>query len=108
MISFISSIINVVIPDPKIFFWITSSVAAVAVNPNGIKTLLVDGLSVFSDKGNPIFSNGPKSVPKNPPDCPILCSWVFYSFILAVEPFSKALRSIEACVLINNNLCRNL
>ena len=72
MISFIFSfeIINVVIPDPKMFFWIDESVAdAAAVNPNGIKTLLVNGLSTFLIKGNPFFSNSPKSLPKNPPDC---------------------------------------
>ena len=50
MISFISSfeIISVVIPDPKIFFGIAASFAA------------------------SVFSNGPKTLPKNPPDCPIL------------------------------------
>ena len=66
MISFTSSfeIINVVI---------TVSVAdATAVNPNGIKTLLANGLSTFPIKGNPVFSNGPKSHPRNPPDCPVL------------------------------------
>ena len=48
--SFISSfeIINVVVPDPKIFFWIAASVAYAAdVNPNGIKTVLANGLSTF-------------------------------------------------------------
>ena len=34
--------------------------------------LLVNGLSTFPIKGNPVFSNGPKSLPRNPPDCPIL------------------------------------
>ena len=50
MISFISSFefINVVIPDPNIFLWIATSVADdAAVNPNGIKTLLANGLSTF-------------------------------------------------------------
>ena len=64
MISFISSleIINVVIPDSNIFLWIPASVAdAAAVNPNGIKTLLANGFNTFSIKGNPDFSNGPKS-----------------------------------------------
>ena len=45
---------------------------AAAVNPNGIKTFLVNGLSTFPIKGNPVFSNGPKSLPQNPPDYPIL------------------------------------
>ena len=37
-------------------------------------------------------------------DCPILCKWVFDNFILADEPFEKTLRSLETCVLVNNNL----
>ena len=44
------------------------------VNPNGIKTLLTNLLSTFPIKGDLIFSNGPKRLPKNPPDCPILCN----------------------------------
>ena len=73
MISFIISleIIIFVKPDPNICVWITASVAA-AVNPNDIKTLLANSLSTFPIKGNPVFSNGSKSLPKNPPiDCPI-------------------------------------
>ena len=41
---------------------------------------------------------------KNPPDCPILRSWVLDIFILAEEPFAKALRSFEIYVFDNNNL----
>ena len=29
-------------------------------------------------------------------------------FFYADEPFAKALRSFETCVLVNNNLCRKL
>ena len=115
MISFISAleIINVVreaesegrVPDPNIFLWIAASVAnAAAVNANGIKTLSANGLSTFLIKGNPVFSNGLKILPKNPPDCPILCNWIFDNFILVDEPLAKALRSLEICVLVNNNL----
>ena len=53
-------------------------------------------------------SNGSKGLPKNPPNCPILCNWVFDSFILADEPFAKVLRSLKACVLVNENLCSKL
>ena len=67
--------------------------------------LLANDLSTFPIKGKPVFSNGPKSLPKNPPDCPILCNWVFDSFILAEELFAKALRSLKTCVSVNNNLC---
>ena len=62
MILFISlfEIINVVLPDPNIFSWIAASVAdAAAVNPNGIKTLLANGLSTFLIKDNPVFSDDP-------------------------------------------------
>ena len=48
-----------------------------------LKRLLANGLSTFPIKGNPVFSNGPKNLPKNPPDCPILCNWVFDHFIWA-------------------------
>ena len=44
-ISSISSlkIINGIIPEPKIFFWIAASVAAAAINANSIKTLSANG-----------------------------------------------------------------
>ena len=80
MISFISSleIISAVKPDPCIFLWIAASIADTAsVNSNDIKTLLADGLSTFRIKGNPVFNNGPESLPKNHADFPILCNWVF-------------------------------
>ena len=96
MISFISSfeVINVVVPDPNIFLWIAGSVAdAAAVHPNGIKTLLANGLSKFPIKDNPVFSNDPKSLTKNTPNYPILNNWVFDNFILAEELFVKALQS---------------
>ena len=84
MIWFISSleIISVVKPDPNVFSWIAVSAAdAAAVNA------LVNGLSMFLIINNPAFSNGPKSLPKNPHDCPILCNWGLDNFILADEPF---------------------
>ena len=43
---------------------------ATAVNPNGIKTLLAHKKSYFI-KGKQAFSNGPESLPRNPPDCTI-------------------------------------
>ena len=56
MISFISSfeIINVVVADTG------------AANPNGIKMLLANGLSRFFIKSKLVFSNGPKSLSRNP------------------------------------------
>ena len=102
-------IINVVVPDPNIFSWIAASAAdAAAVNPNGIKTLLANGLILFRSKGNPAVSNGPKILLQNHPDCPILCNWVFDKFISAEGLLAKALRSLETCVLVNNKLCRKV
>ena len=50
-------IIRVVVPDPKIFLCIPASSAdATAVNPNGIKTLLENGLITFFINGNAVFS----------------------------------------------------
>ena len=88
MILIISSIfsfgiINFVILDPKTLFLLAASVTdAAAVNPNGIKTILGNGLSTCFIKCKPAFSNGPKCLPKNPPDCPILCNWAFDDCIL--------------------------
>ena len=81
---------------------------AAAVNPYGIKTHLASGSNTFFINGNSIFSNFPKSLPKNLPDFPILCNWVFNTFILTDKPFAKALRNFETCVLVNNNLCGKL
>ena len=69
MISSISSfeIINVVNQDSNTFLWqAASAVNAAAVNPNGIKTLLANGLSTFPINDNPVFSNDTKSLPKTP------------------------------------------
>ena len=70
--------------------------------------LLANGLSTFPIKDNPIFSNGPKNLPKNSSYCPILCNWAFDNFILAEEQFEKALRSLKTCVLINDSLFEKL
>ena len=105
IIHFLFEIVNVILRDPNIILWIATSVAdVVAVTPNGIKTLLANGLSAFLIKSNPVFHNGPKSLPGILSHCPILCSWVFDNFILADELFAKDLRSFETWVLVNNNL----
>ena len=65
-------------------------------NPDGTKTLVANGL---------VFSNCTKSLPKNLPDFPISCNWVFDNFVLADEPFVKALQSPETYVLVNNSFC---
>ena len=111
MILVISSfeIISLVILVLNALFWIPASAAdTVAVNPNGIKTLLTNALSLFFIKSETVFSDGPKSLTRNPPDCPILFYWFFDNYILADELFAKNLRSVETWVLVNNNLWGNL
>ena len=61
-------IMSVVVPDPKTFLCIPAFAAdANAVNPNGIKTPLANGLIIFFINGNPAFSNGARSLPRSPP-----------------------------------------
>ena len=56
-----------------LFLCIFASAAdAAVVNPKGIKTLLANGLITFFISGNPVFSTGPRSLPRNPSDCIIL------------------------------------
>ena len=70
--------------------------------------LIVSLTPYINNPGNSEFSNGPRSLPKNSPDFPILCNWVFDNFILAEELLAKALKSLETCVLVNNKLCGKL
>ena len=77
-------IISVVLlwPDPKIFLCIPASAAdAAAVNPKGIKTLLANGLITFFINGNPAFSNGPRSLPRNDPNYATFDNRVFDNLI---------------------------
>ena len=70
--------------------------------------LLGNGLRTFFIKSKQACNNGPKSLPKNPPDCPFLCHWIFDNFMLADELFAKALKSLKTGVLVDNNLCGKL
>ena len=72
--------------NSEYFLWIAASVVdAPAVNSNGIKTLLANCLSTFFIKWNSVLINGHKTLPKNSPDFPILCKWVFDNFILGED-----------------------
>ena len=52
-------------PVLRIFLCILTSPAdAATVNHKIIKTLLANGLITFFISGNPVFSNGPRSLPK--------------------------------------------
>ena len=57
-------IVAILWSDPKIFLCIPVSAAdATAVNPNGIKTLLANGLiHFFIINSNPAFSNKPSLI----------------------------------------------
>ena len=83
-----------------IFCWIATSVAdAAAVNPNGIKTLLANGSSIFFISGIQLFGNGTRS----PPDCAILDSQSFDNFIVAIELFVKALKLVYLLIIYVEN-----
>ena len=81
---------------------LVSAADAAAANPRGIKTFLANGLITFVIKGNPVFSNGPSDLPRNPPDCIILDNWVFDNLISVDKWFAKALQRFETCLLVNN------
>ena len=49
-------------------FYVFQHGGAVAVNPNEIKTLLVNGLTPSLINGILLFNNGPRSLPRNSPD----------------------------------------
>ena len=80
------------------------SVAAAAVDLNGIKTLLASGLSTYFINSKPTFISGRR----HSPYCFIFHIWVFDNFILADNLFAKALWRFTTCLLVNNNLCGKL
>ena len=93
----------------RFFFCIPTSAAdAAAVNPNGIKTLLANGLITFFIKGNPVFSHGVRSLPRNPPGCIILDNWIFDSVISVDHLFAKPLPRFATCLLVDTNFCGKL
>ena len=85
-------IIDIVGPEARFFSLISASTGYVAaVSSRGIKTLLANGLILF-------LNIGPRSLPKNPPNCIILKIYVFDSFVLADELFAKSSESFETCL----------
>ena len=52
----------------------------------------------------PVFSNGPKNLLRNPPDCLILDNCVFDNLISADEWLEKDLRRLKICLPANNIL----
>ena len=108
IISFISSfeIISVVFPDPNIFLCIPASAAdAPAVNPKGIKTLLVNGLITFLINGYPVFNTVPSNLLKNPPDWIILLIWALERFESVDILLLKASLIFVFYLVVSNNSC---
>ena len=103
-ISSFENIKVVLSPDPKIFLCIPASAADAAADPKGIKTLLANVLIAFFINGNPVLSNGPKSLPRNYPVCIILDQCVFGNLISVDAWLAKALRRFATCLLGSNNL----
>ena len=66
-------------------FWVATSVAdATEINPNGIKTILVNDWSTFFINIEEVSINGSRSLPINLRDYGV---WLLDSFILADELF---------------------
>ena len=47
---------------------------ATVINPNGMSTLLANGVSTFFINGELNFTSGPRSLPRNLPGCIIFGS----------------------------------
>ena len=59
----------------------------------------------FDIKGNPVFSNGPSNLPRNPSVfyCIILDNRVLENLISVDELLAKTSRMLETCLSVNNN-----
>ena len=98
--------ISVFVPDPKIILCIPSlAVLTAAVNPYGINPLLIKGVSTIFINGNSTFTNGPRSLPRNPSDSIVLDTWVFDNFMNLNVPFMRTLQRPATCLSVNNELC---
>ena len=94
-----------VYPILRFFLCTPASAAdAAAVNPNGIKTHLTNGLIKFFIHGSPVFSYGPRSLPRNLRDCIILDIQVFDNLKLPNNLLAKSLLRFANYLLVNNNL----
>lgn len=54
-----------------------SAAYAAAVNYNVIEILLANDVSTFLFNGKPVLNSGPRSLPRNSPDCIILEICIF-------------------------------
>ena len=64
--------------------------------------------NAFFPTGNIGFDIATSHSTRIPPACIILDNWVFENFILANEPFAKALQILESYESVNNNSCGKL
>ena len=82
----------------------TASVAdAAAFNPNGINTLLADGVNAFFTNDKRTLVHGPATQQRNPTDCIILESQDFDNFVFFDELLEKPCEDLERiCQLIVN------
>ena len=65
---------------------------------------LASGLTTLFINGNPVFNNGPKSLPRNPPNCTMLDNCVFDNLISVDVWLAKALRRVVTYLIVINNL----
>ena len=95
---------------PKlIFLWIRTSAAdADAVKTNDMSTVIANCLVTFFINDKSTFINGPRSLPRNLPNCIIYEICVFDKLILAEKLHSKVLWSFATCLSVSNNLCGKL
>ena len=67
----------------------------VAVNCNGIKKLLANGVSRIFINNNLVCGNGTRLLPRDTPDCAILDIQFFDDFVLADELIAKVYKSLK-------------
>ena len=72
-----------------------SAADAAAVDLYGIKTILANGLITFFIDGSRVCNNGPRSLPRNPPECIILDNWVFDNLISVDNYLQKLYEDLQ-------------
>ena len=96
-----ADIISVVVPDSKIFD-LRFTYILLHLLQMLLMLILANGLITFFINGNPVFNNGPKRLPRNPPYCIILDNWVLDSIISVDNLLAKTLRILATCLLLSN------
>ena len=81
-------------------FFLFIGADAAALNHKGKKTHLPNVLITFFTQDSPVFSSGPRSLPRNPPDYIMLDIWVFDNLISVDDLSAKALRRFTTLQLV--------